>query len=321
MQHVLIIGEESDAHIHMLVPRMQALGAETTIVQPSKFPAHLTSAIELNSKGEATHWLEEEIAPSAVWYRKPQLPVLKGKEIPSVTDFIEHESARYWEAFFASIDNSVRWVNHPFANQQASIKISQLMHAQHVGFEIPDTIVANDPTLAKKFCTNKNWKVIAKTIGPPVFLDDKGKVNNCFARKITQQQESELEHVCACPTILQEYIRPQSEYRVTVIGENVFAFRLNIAGDYVDWRTVDENSVVPESVSLPTNVTNKCVSLVQSFHLNFSSMDLIQSTDGSFYFLDLNPNGQWLWLEEDQESNDTSMSDYFLKFLSEEQEQ
>jgi hypothetical protein len=37
--------------------------------------------------------------------------------------------------------------------------------------------------------------------------------------------------------------------------------------------------------------------LVDSFGTNFASMDLIVTPEGEFVFLDLNPNGQWLWLE------------------------
>jgi hypothetical protein len=34
-----------------------------------------------------------------------------------------------------------------------------------------------------------------------------------------------------------------------------------------------------------------------SFGLNFASLDMIVTPDGEFVFLELNPNGQWLWLE------------------------
>jgi hypothetical protein len=36
---------------------------------------------------------------------------------------------------------------------------------------------------------------------------------------------------------------------------------------------------------------------MNSFGINFASIDLIVTPSGEFVFLDLNPNGQWLWLE------------------------
>jgi hypothetical protein len=37
--------------------------------------------------------------------------------------------------------------------------------------------------------------------------------------------------------------------------------------------------------------------LMDSFGLNFASLDMIVTPEGDFVFLELNPNGQWLWLE------------------------
>jgi hypothetical protein len=37
--------------------------------------------------------------------------------------------------------------------------------------------------------------------------------------------------------------------------------------------------------------------LMDSFELNFASLDMIVTPEGEFVFLELNPNGQWLWLE------------------------
>jgi hypothetical protein len=39
--------------------------------------------------------------------------------------------------------------------------------------------------------------------------------------------------------------------------------------------------------------------MMHSFDLNFASIDMIVTPEGQFVFLDLNPNGQWLWLEQE----------------------
>jgi hypothetical protein len=36
---------------------------------------------------------------------------------------------------------------------------------------------------------------------------------------------------------------------------------------------------------------------MDSFGINFASPDMILTPEGEFVFLELNPNGQWLWLE------------------------
>ena len=49
---------------------------------------------------------------------------------------------------------------------------------------------------------------------------------------------------------------------------------------------------------LPREVENSCIDLVQRLGLEFGAIDLIVRPDGRYTFLEINPNGQWAWLEE-----------------------
>jgi hypothetical protein len=40
-----------------------------------------------------------------------------------------------------------------------------------------------------------------------------------------------------------------------------------------------------------------CIRLVKQLGLEFGAIDLILRPDGEYVFLEINPNGQWLWLE------------------------
>jgi glutathione synthase/RimK-type ligase-like ATP-grasp enzyme len=52
-----------------------------------------------------------------------------------------------------------------------------------------------------------------------------------------------------------------------------------------------------EPFSLPEQVEASLLRLMDSFEINFASLDMILTPEGEFVFLELNPNGQWLWLE------------------------
>ena len=41
-----------------------------------------------------------------------------------------------------------------------------------------------------------------------------------------------------------------------------------------------------------------CIKIVKSFELRYSSIDLNKDLTGKYYFLELNPNGQWTWIEQ-----------------------
>ena|SRR5579864_1464458 len=63
-----------------------------------------------------------------------------------------------------------------------------------------------------------------------------------------------------------------------------------------DWRAADCQL---EPFSLPEQVEASLLRLMDNFDINFASLDMILSPEGEFVFLELNPNGQWLWLEMD----------------------
>jgi len=62
---------------------------------------------------------------------------------------------------------------------------------------------------------------------------------------------------------------------------------------------VENEEVGYEVFDLPERVRAGLHRLVRSFGLNFASIDMVVTPEGEFVFLDLNPNGQWLWLEEE----------------------
>ncbi len=48
---------------------------------------------------------------------------------------------------------------------------------------------------------------------------------------------------------------------------------------------------------LSRETKEKILKLVKHYKLHFSALDLLATSDGEEVFLELNPNGQWLWLE------------------------
>ena len=52
-----------------------------------------------------------------------------------------------------------------------------------------------------------------------------------------------------------------------------------------------------EPYDLPADVRGALLETVTGLGLRFCSADLILTPDGRHVFPDLNPNGQWLWLE------------------------
>ncbi len=55
--------------------------------------------------------------------------------------------------------------------------------------------------------------------------------------------------------------------------------------------------VTYENVSPPACVKAALMQLVRSYHLRFAAIDMIVDKQGAWIFLEINPNGQWAWLD------------------------
>jgi len=107
-----------------------------------------------------------------------------------------------------------------------------------------------------------------------------------------------LEGVPLAPGIYQERIFKKSEVRVTFFGNKLFAVEIDVLGV----QDVDIRSHIVHlrhtAICLPVEIESACRKMVAHFGLLYAAIDLVRSVEGVYYFLEINPNGQWAWLEK-----------------------
>jgi glutathione synthase/RimK-type ligase-like ATP-grasp enzyme len=100
---------------------------------------------------------------------------------------------------------------------------------------------------------------------------------------------------------VQEYVPKKVELRVTVIGSKTFAVEIH-SQEHMDskhdWRRGDPLQLRHKLVSLPSDVEAHCIELVSTMGLAFSAIDLIRTPEDKYIFLEINPNGQWAWIQQ-----------------------
>jgi hypothetical protein len=124
-----------------------------------------------------------------------------------------------------------------------------------------------------------------------------------FATILDAKRGSELsdEDVAQCVTIYQERVDKVSDVRMVVMGGDVFAFEITQNGEqHFDFRVgfYQENHLKYEAIPVPPSLKKKMLGLMDSLQINLASADFALKADGDWIFLDLNPNGQWLFVEE-----------------------
>ncbi|MFD1562254.1 MvdC/MvdD family ATP grasp protein [Haloarchaeobius amylolyticus] len=233
----------------------------------------------------------------AVWYRRPGKPFeFTDDEKPSqgTVEYIREQ----WGAWIESLQAvpNISWMNDPLLNHKMESKIRQLNLADEIGFKIPQTKVTNRrPDIDEMF--ERHGSVISKALSSPLVTEN--EEDEFVYTVCLDEPPADNQSVQVSPTIFQEPMLPKTDYRVTVIGDTVFPVKIRADDDEgvpVDWRTKKEDVEFVQQ-ELPERIEDLCRRYVNEAGLVFGAIDLVE-TDGNFVFLEINPNGEWGWLQK-----------------------
>lgn len=233
---------------------------------------------------------------TAVWSRRALTPVLHPD--------CEPEDKAYYEAELLSICDSIyfelrgaAWVNSKPVVMLANDKIRQLYIAQSVGFRIPSTIVTNDPCEAHDFYTGQDGACITKPFRQQLLADQRRPLTHKLDQKL---DVGGFDSVVVVPTLIQSFVDKAYDLRVTVIGAKVIACKIHSqehARTKVDFRGGDIEELDHEIVDLDDSIVTSIREYMLMTGLESAEFDFAVAHDGTHFFLECNPNGQWLWIE------------------------
>jgi glutathione synthase/RimK-type ligase-like ATP-grasp enzyme len=176
----------------------------------------------------------------------------------------------------------------PSIMRKANNKILQISLANEAGFYMPESAITNEVDLLKHF-SSQNGILKPIAIGEITRLERKEFVQTNLINSSFEHANFEYS-----PVYLQKFVEKDFEVRVTIVGRNVFPVKIK-SDNIVDWRKPN-NKVVYDVCSIPQDIQQKCFTFMESCDMNFGCFDFIVK-DGTWYFLEMNANGQWVWLE------------------------
>ncbi len=202
-----------------------------------------------------------------------------------------------WAAFARSlmIFDDIVWVNHPRNVYAAECKPLQLLHASRVGFRVAPTIVCNNACRDTQVWDSGGRAAVKALDAFLLRLED---TDAFFYTHEMTLDEATPERLAAMPVILQRYLRGKLDIRVTVVGQQVFSASVSRNGAAIegDWRLA-KNEATFTAHELPEEVVQRCLALNKSLGLLYGAIDLAL-VDDTYYFLEVNPTGEWAWLIE-----------------------
>ncbi len=241
----------------------------------------------------------------AAWSRR--LWVANTMDASLSPEFVHH-CQRESRLLFADVLACMRtttFINDPDAQRLAERKVRQLQTAADLGLRIPSTLVSSAPTAARAFYEHhvqQGDAVVTKLLGT---LSQTMNATGDFVYT-SDVDESDIEEIAAlqyAPQIFQPKIPKAQELRVMVVGERVFAGAIDTSTTtrgQTDWRRTEPGADVAWTrAALPRDVAEKACALVRALNLVCGAVDFIVTPEGEHLFLEINPAGEWGWLERD----------------------
>ncbi|WP_262058040.1 ATP-grasp ribosomal peptide maturase [Streptomyces sp. STR69] len=293
---VLVATEPLDLTADMVIAELNRKGVEVVRFNPADIgtdlavsarfgglPAPVVGQLRTQSRTVALEHAR------AVYWRRPGWPTFA---------HLEAADARYAAAqvryglggILYALDGPL-WVNHPLRDAAADYKPAQLAVAQRLGLTVPPTLVTNDPHKARQFIA-AHGPVVAKTLRWTPYERDGVPMTSWAEPVVTDEIDNTLR---TAPHLFQVRVEKVADLRVLVVGRRVFGVRID--SGLLDWRT-DYDALSYAVVGLPGRLVKALHDVLDHFGLASGSFDIAVDGDGEFHWLELNPNGQWGWLEE-----------------------
>ncbi|MER6109359.1 ATP-grasp ribosomal peptide maturase [Streptomyces hirsutus] len=298
---VLIIAAADDWPTDRVVVELERRGVEVFRMDTADFPLQLALAGRID-QGQAwtgdlatEHRTVELSRVGAVYYRAPgafRFPAgMSGPE--------ERFAAAQARAGLGGVLSALecRWVNHPTAMARAEYKPVQLAAARACGLNIPPTLITNRPGDVVAFATDTGGPIVCKPVASPILIED-GQLKSVYTQRLTLDDLEDLRGIDTTAHLFQAWVSKAYEVRLTVIGERMFAAAIHAGSEaaHEDWRS-DYGSLSYTMTTVTEEVAAGMRRLMERLQLRYGAADFVVSPDGRWTFLEINPCGQWDWIQ------------------------
>ena len=255
---------------------------------------------------------------SCAWWRRPEKLKILDDEIPQkLQKFLRDE---FWLVLRSIVniinENCCKIITYHAHLNRAKDKAIQQLWAEKSGFKLPKQLITtNNDSFQKNF---KNVKqIISKSIDSIESIRDNESKKDyvLYANVLSKELKTEIinHNVKINISYFQEKIDRKFELRVIAFGKYVFPFVIDENSYDVDWRRIDPDSINFKLIK-DRVIINLCKNYLKLASLNYGAFDLIIDNNNDVFFIECNPNGQFLFCDINEK---TSLLSDFVNYLYE----
>ena len=257
---------------------------------------------------------------TAIWDRRLEQP----KELPvkSTPEIDKHNLAEAlgFLVFLRYYLKDISSIGSIAGDRPAASKMLQYRIAHQVGFSLPESRYSNRRRAIMGLAEKFPYLLLKPIESNDVWDEDNMQDYVFYSQKVPSGSLSDVpdEAFTQTVTFAQNYVEKDFELRVTVVGKKTFACRIDSQAltdetGKIDWRQGYEHGMKQTAFNLPEDIADKCLEYLRCLGLNFGCFDFIVTPSGEYVFLECNPNGQWLWVED---ATGLKISEAIADFLS-----
>ncbi|MEH2083728.1 MAG: MvdD family ATP-grasp ribosomal peptide maturase [Nostoc sp.] len=304
MTILIITHSQDNESIPLVIQAIEAQGKKAFRFDTDRFPTEIQLDIYYGSTKRVILSVDDQTLDldevSAVWYRR----IAIGSKIPySMDSQLRQASLKESRVSIEGMIASIRGFHlDPVPNiRRAENKQLQLQIAGDIGLDTPRTLTTNNPVAVKQFAQECQQGMITKMLSSFAIYDERGREKVVFTNPISSEDLDNLDGLRFCPMTFQEKIPKALELRTIVVGKRVLTAAVDsqaLDKARYDWRKQGIALLDAwESYALPEDVEEKLLKLMAEFRLNYGALDIILTPDGRHVFLEVNPVGEFFWLE------------------------
>lgn len=306
---VVIVAPPTDTHAQVVVSRLADRGYPCAVIDLADLPTK-TICAQLDtrvSRPQPMLGLTAIDSSTVVWWRRARFPKPVSKVDPGVPSrFVANEWRHAIHGLLLASGCTI--VNDPVAESAAQYKPAQLAVAASVGLHIPETCITSEASVAEEFITRLARRGL-RCVFKPLTAPEAGMAET----RTVAVSDILPESLSLAPVIFQEEIKKGSDVRVSIFGERAFGARVVTKHpELVDWRIDPAADYLPWQI--PSALEGRLRRALRRLGLSTGSFDLRIDPAGREVFFEVNPSGQFAFLEESAGLPVTgAMADHLLR--------
>lgn len=300
MKALIIFSEINDEHVSRVLECLPS----NTIVHHFTYESIISQGyhVSLNDKGDyiikigSIVFEEDQFRDFTIWLRKPNLSFYYSlSNQQHENEYLNDECKSFLKTIYTAFSKA-KWFNSYESISYAKGRLNQLKTAMQFGLTVPKTSITNLINDAEgDFESQKN--IVMKRLG-------NNKINlpegvSIFA-SLFSLSETDPFLFKRGVNYLQEYIDAAIEIRVTIVGDKVFA--CSFEKDFTNPSIIDYRNQLNvqnyKAIELPIELNNALKQLTNTYNLNYNTADLLKDKNDNYYFLEMNANGEYIWIED-----------------------